>query len=590
MRRNVSRLGAVAVLVSLSGLMLAPNAGAAVYWTNAATSCQGSIGRANVDGSLVDQTFITGADTPNGVAVNGTDIYWANTGPCLNSIARARLDGTAVDQSFIAGPDGPSGPFGIALDASYVYWANRFGYDSIGTADLDGRNIDESFIASGSQPCAVAVDTGHIYWGNSNTIGRANYDGTGIDYSFIQGVNSPCGLVVDSTHIYWTNTGGTTIGRANLDGSQPDQSFIAGASAPCGIAVDGNQVYWGNSATGTIGRANIDGSQADQRFITGATQPCGVAVDSVVVTGTAPSNTAAPAITGTAAVGQTLTCSQGSWSGSPVKSYAYQWLRNGTAISAATRSTYTVSTADRLQTLTCQVTATNVAGQATARSARVAIATPPSSTWPPGITGRATVGHALFCAPGSWSGSLPRSFSFEWLRDGSAIGVAAPLGYAVSMADVGHTFSCRVTASNIAGQATATSAGVTVRAPAPILSVTVGPRVRGTTVTLTLRCTAAPGRRCTSSEALTTTEHRTGKKVLGISSYGITDAHVITVGRTTSSIAAGRSKAIRLELDARGRALLERFHQLPGRLTVRLTKGVPRTRVILSKAVRFRQR
>jgi hypothetical protein len=500
MTRNVAVTGAVAVLVSLSGLTLAQNAGAAVYWTNQpATSCQGSIGRANLDGSLVSQTFITGADMPNGVAVNATHIYWANTGPCLNSIARASLDGTSVDQAFIAGTDGPSGPSGIALDDSYLYWANLFDYDSIGTADLAGSNVDESFIPTAGQPCAVAVDADHVYWADSNTIGRANYDGTGIDPGFIQGADSPCGVVVDSTHIYWTNTGGTTIGRANLDGSQSDQSFITGASAPCGIAIDAQYIYWGNSATGAIGRANLDGSQADQSFITGATRPCGVAVDSTVWT--RPSIVARPAIAGTPAAGQKMTCSQGSWAGSPVTSYAFQWLLDGTAISAATGSTYTVLTADG-----------------------------------------------------------------------------------------GHTLTCRVTASNIAGQATATSSGVRVRVPAPSLSVTVQPRVRGTTVVLTLTCTAPVGRRCTGSETLTTTEHRSGKKVLGISSYGRpTVAKIVTLGRTISSIAAGRSKAIRLELNARGRALLKRFHELPGRLTVRLTKGVPRPRVVLSKAVRFNQ-
>jgi hypothetical protein len=587
MTRNVAVTGAVAVLVSLSGLTLAQNAGAAVYWTNQpATSCQGSIGRANLDGSLVSQTFITGADMPNGVAVNATHIYWANTGPCLNSIARASLDGTSVDQAFIAGTDGPSGPSGIALDDSYLYWANLFDYDSIGTADLAGSNVDESFIPTAGQPCAVAVDADHVYWADSNTIGRANYDGTGIDPGFIQGADSPCGVVVDSTHIYWTNTGGTTIGRANLDGSQSDQSFITGASAPCGIAIDAQYIYWGNSATGAIGRANLDGSQADQSFITGATRPCGVAVDSTVWT--RPSIVARPAIAGTPAAGQKMTCSQGSWAGSPVTSYAFQWLLDGTAISAATGSTYTVLTADGGHTLTCRVTASNSAGQATAASARVTIATPPSSTWAPTTSGTAAVRHALFCWHGSWSG-LP-SYTYEWLRDGTAIVAAASARYVVSMPDAGHTLTCRVTASNIAGQATATSAGVRVRVPAPSLSVTVQPRVRGTTVVLTLTCTAPVGRRCTGSETLTTTEHRSGKKVLGISSYGRpTVAKIVTLGRTISSIAAGRSKAIRLELNARGRALLKRFHELPGRLTVRLTKGVPRPRVVLSKAVRFNQ-
>lgn len=72
-------------------------------------------------------------------------------------------------------------------------------------------------------------------------------------------------------------------------------------------------------------------------------------------------NTVAPAISGTAQEGQTLTASPGTWTNSPI-SYAYQWLRGGSAISGATGSTYVPVTADVGSTITVQVIATNAGG------------------------------------------------------------------------------------------------------------------------------------------------------------------------------------------------------------------------------------
>lgn len=91
--------------------------------------------------------------------------------------------------------------------------------------------------------------------------------------------------------------------------------------------------------------------------------------------GNAPTNTVAPAITGTAQEGQTLTCSTGTWTGSPT--YTYQWKRNGNNITSATNSTYTLVTADVGQSIKCTVTATNVLGSANADSNTV---TPTAST------------------------------------------------------------------------------------------------------------------------------------------------------------------------------------------------------------------
>ena len=74
-----------------------------------------------------------------------------------------------------------------------------------------------------------------------------------------------------------------------------------------------------------------------------------------------PVNTVAPAISGTAQVGQTLTTTNGTWDNAP-SSYTYQWTRNGSNISGATSSTYNTVAADMGTLIRCEVTAINAGG------------------------------------------------------------------------------------------------------------------------------------------------------------------------------------------------------------------------------------
>lgn len=83
-----------------------------------------------------------------------------------------------------------------------------------------------------------------------------------------------------------------------------------------------------------------------------------------------PINTVAPAITGTARVGQTLTSTTGTWGGTPT--YKRQWYAGGVAISGATSATYIPVTGDIGKTITVVVTATNVQGSTSKTSAATA--------------------------------------------------------------------------------------------------------------------------------------------------------------------------------------------------------------------------
>ena len=73
-----------------------------------------------------------------------------------------------------------------------------------------------------------------------------------------------------------------------------------------------------------------------------------------------------PTIMGDGAVGATLTCTKGNWTGEPT-GFAYQWKRDGANVGASgSTDTYTVQEADSGHSIACVVTATNARGSQTA--------------------------------------------------------------------------------------------------------------------------------------------------------------------------------------------------------------------------------
>jgi len=280
-------------LVLLSGLVLTDAATAQagtsplghIYWSNASGN---TIGRAYLDGTDVDQSFISGASGPSSVLVHGQYIYWGNAtgctqdGACSGSIGRAHLDGTDVDEHFIAADT----PYGLAVHGQYIYWGST-GIGKIGRADLNGTNVNPSFITGLNQPDGLVVDGQNIYWANngSNTIGEADLNGTNVNQNFISGPKGPEGMAIDKQHIYWTNVSAGSIARANLDGTGVNESFIAHAgNSPTRVTVEGQHIYWTALATlaipspGTIGEADLDGTDVRNNLIYSGKSPVGVAV------------------------------------------------------------------------------------------------------------------------------------------------------------------------------------------------------------------------------------------------------------------------------------------------------------------------
>jgi hypothetical protein len=166
-----------------------------------------------------------------------------------------------------------------------------------------------------------------------------------------------------------------------------------------------------------------------------------------------PSNSVAPAITGDAIIGEELTVSDGTWSGNGTISYAYQWKRDGANIGSATANAYTLVEVDIGAMITCRVTATDDDGSRGANSNSVGPveAVAPNNTVAPEVTGTEEVGETLSCSTGTWDGDPTPTFTYQWRRDGVAIGGATASTYELVEDDDGAMIDCVVTGTNVGG-------------------------------------------------------------------------------------------------------------------------------------------
>ncbi|HZO06717.1 MAG TPA: hypothetical protein VFB52_10035, partial [Solirubrobacterales bacterium] len=206
----------------------------------------------------------------------------------------------------------------------------------------------------------------------------------------------------------------------------------------------------------------------------------------------APANSEAPALSGLAEEGESLTASSGSWSGTGPIEYEYRWQRCGpdscVDIAGATGNTYVLGADDVLQTVRAVVSAENGAGTTatvTAKSAPVDSKAPVLETAPM-LSGEARKGKTLSATTGAWSGEAPISFDYRWQRCDpagaacSAISGAEASSYELTGADVGAAVRVLVTATNLSGEGEASSEPTVPVAAAGGPSPKAAPTISGT--------------------------------------------------------------------------------------------------------------
>jgi hypothetical protein len=169
-----------------------------------------------------------------------------------------------------------------------------------------------------------------------------------------------------------------------------------------------------------------------------------------------PVNTVPPVISGGQVVGSTLTLtSVGSYTGAVPITYTYQWYRGINLIVGQTSTTYITQEADAGLQVACQVQASNAYGSNFVSSNYLLMAalSAPENLSLPAIDALTTyyVDYTLSFTGNEWSGNPVPTLTYQWLRNGGAIGGETFDIYIATYDDVGQNISVKCTATNSQG-------------------------------------------------------------------------------------------------------------------------------------------
>ena len=177
------------------------------------------------------------------------------------------------------------------------------------------------------------------------------------------------------------------------------------------------------------------------------------------VTSAAPT-IASATISGTVKVGQVLTATGNSVTGSPTPTASYEWKAGGSVV-GTNSETYTIASGDLGKTITVKITVANtVSPSATATSnptAAVAVADTAPGITSATISGIDKVGEVLTATANGVTGSPSPTASYEWKAGATVVGTNSST-YTIASGDLGKTITVKITESNgVGSNATATS-------------------------------------------------------------------------------------------------------------------------------------
>jgi hypothetical protein len=231
--------------------------GASIYF-----GASGAIYTCPLSGCTSGPTILTAAGQPYGVAVDASYVYWVDDAD--NTVHRVAKTGVGSQVLYDAGDNVVYEPYQCVVDGPFIYFMdyNEDAYRlSVGGGPLTWLGSGNNGGVYGKS-FGITTDPTNAYFGGNGVVLRADKMTIDGGAAISSAIPRAAGLGYDpaTNMIYWANVGSYngndgTVGKMAVTGGSA-QVLAASLATPVAITISGNNVFW--LSYGMINAAGTD--------------------------------------------------------------------------------------------------------------------------------------------------------------------------------------------------------------------------------------------------------------------------------------------------------------------------------------------